>query len=62
MDLYVTFLLQFMFAFQQVFRRMETFAFSTSLEHITPIVKQNDFTATLRLLSSQTVAGAAVQE
>jgi uncharacterized protein with von Willebrand factor type A (vWA) domain len=53
MDLYVSFLLQFMYSFQQVFRRLETFAFSTSLEHITPIVKQNDFTATLRLLSSQ---------
>ncbi|CAN5557137.1 VWA domain-containing protein [soil metagenome] len=53
MDLYASFLLQFMYAFQQVFSRIETFAFSTSLEHITSILKQNDFTATLQLLSSR---------
>lgn len=53
MDLYASFLLQFMFAFQQVFGRIETFAFSTSLEYITHILKQNDFTATLRLLSTR---------
>lgn len=53
MDLYTSFLLQFMYAFQQVFRRLEAFAFSTSLEYITPLLKQNNFTATLLLLSSQ---------
>ena len=53
MDLYASFLLQFMFAFQQVFRRIETFAFSTSLQYITDLLKQNDFTAALRLLSAQ---------
>jgi len=53
MDLYASFLLQFIFAFQQVFSRIETFAFSTSLMHITHILKQNDFTTVLRLLSGQ---------
>lgn len=53
MDLYASFLLQFMFAFQQVFGRIETFAFSTSLQYVTDILKQNNFTATLRLLSAE---------
>jgi uncharacterized protein with von Willebrand factor type A (vWA) domain len=53
MDLYSSFLIQFMFAFQQVFSRIETFAFSTSLHYISGILKQNDFTTTLQLLSSQ---------
>lgn len=47
MDLYATFLLQFMFAFQQVYRKIETFTFSTSLQHITPLLKQPDFSTTL---------------
>ncbi|MEX2565709.1 MAG: VWA domain-containing protein, partial [Cyclobacteriaceae bacterium] len=53
MDLYASFLLQFMFAFQQVFGRIETFAFSTSLENITHLLKQNDFTTTLRSLGAR---------
>ncbi len=53
MDLYAKFLLQFMYAFQQVYNRIETFAFSTSLQYITPLLKQNDFNAALRLLSTQ---------
>jgi uncharacterized protein with von Willebrand factor type A (vWA) domain len=53
MDLYTLFLLQFMFAFQHVFNRIETFAFSTSLQYITNLLKQNDFTSALRLLSAQ---------
>ncbi len=53
MDLYAKFLLQFMYAFQQVYNRIETFAFSTSLQYITPLLKQNDFNAALRLLSIQ---------
>ena len=53
MDLYTSFLLQFMYAFQQVFCRIETFAFSTSLENITHLLKQSDFTTTLRLLGAR---------
>jgi uncharacterized protein with von Willebrand factor type A (vWA) domain len=53
MDLYATFLLQFMYAFQQVYRRVETFAFSTSLQCITALLKQNDFTKSMHELSSQ---------
>ncbi len=53
MDLYSTFLLQFMFAFQHVYNRMETFAFSTSLQCITQVLKQNDFGEAMRVLSAQ---------
>lgn len=53
MELYVSFLLQFMFAFQQVFGRIETFAFSTSLENITHLLKQHDFKETLYLLGAR---------
>ncbi len=53
MDLYAAFLLQFMYAFQQVYRRVETFAFSTSLQCITALLKQNDFTEAMHELSSQ---------
>ncbi|RYY19398.1 MAG: VWA domain-containing protein, partial [Chitinophagaceae bacterium] len=50
MDLYASFLLQFMYAFQQVFSRIETFAFSTSLQRISDIFKENDFHKTLQVL------------
>ncbi len=50
MDLYAAFLLQFMFAFQQVYRRMETFTFSTSLQCITTLLKQHDFKNAIELL------------
>lgn len=53
MELYAAFLLQFMYAFQQVYKRVETFAFSTSLQHITQLLKQNDFHAAMRVLSLQ---------
>ncbi|HSI77318.1 MAG TPA: VWA domain-containing protein [Lunatimonas sp.] len=53
MDLYVSFLLQFMYAFQRAFGRIETFAFSTSLENITHILKQNDFSDSLRSLGAR---------
>jgi len=39
MDLYSRFLIQFIYAFQSVFRRIETFVFSTSLYRITEILK-----------------------
>lgn len=53
MELYATFLLQFLYAFQQVYSRVETFAFSTSLEHITPLLKQKDFHAAMQELGIQ---------
>lgn len=53
MELYSSFLLQFMYAFQQVYQRMETFIFSTSLQRITPMLKQKHFNEALELLSME---------
>ncbi|HNP21897.1 MAG TPA: VWA domain-containing protein [Panacibacter sp.] len=53
MELYAGFLLQFMYAFQHVYRRVETFAFSTSLHHITALLRQNDFHDALKILSNK---------
>jgi uncharacterized protein with von Willebrand factor type A (vWA) domain len=53
MELYAAFLLQFLYAFQQVYLRMETFTFSTSLQRITPILKQKHFGDALELLSNE---------
>jgi uncharacterized protein with von Willebrand factor type A (vWA) domain len=50
MELYSAFLLQFMYAFQQVYRRMETFVFSTALQRITLLLKQKNFREALHLL------------
>ena len=54
MELYSAFLIQFMYAFQQVYRRMETFVFSTSLKRITPMLKQKNFPDAMHLLGSET--------
>lgn len=53
MELYSAFLLQFMYAFQQVYQRMETFIFSTSLQRITSMLKQKHFGEALELLSQE---------
>jgi len=53
MELYTVFLVQFMYAFQQVYKRMETFVFGTSLKRITPILKEQNFRATLDLLTEE---------
>lgn len=53
MDLYSAFLLQFMYAFQHVFARVETFTFSTSLQNITSSMQQFDYAKALQLLQSQ---------
>ena len=53
MELYAVFLIQFMYAFQQVYRRMETFVFSASLTRITGVLKQKNFREALHLLSSE---------
>ncbi|MBO9203730.1 MULTISPECIES: vWA domain-containing protein [Niastella] len=52
MELYSSFLLQFLYAFQQVYARMETFIFSTTLQRITPMLKQKYFQEALELLST----------
>lgn len=50
MELYTAFLIQFMYAFQQVYKRMETFTFGTSLKRITPFLKEKNFRDALHLL------------
>jgi uncharacterized protein with von Willebrand factor type A (vWA) domain len=50
MELYTTFLIQFMYSFQQVYSRMETFTFGTSLKRITPFLKEKNFREVLNLL------------
>ena len=53
MELYTVFLVQFMYAFQQVYKRMETFIFGTSLKRITPVLKEKNFRTTLQLLAEE---------
>ncbi len=50
MDLYSRFLLQFLFAVQSVFRRVETFTFSTRLTRITDYLKSRSYRQVLRRL------------
>ncbi|NKB71856.1 MAG: VWA domain-containing protein [Candidatus Latescibacteria bacterium] len=50
MDLYSRFLIQFVYGFQRAYRRLETFAFSTALHRITPVLRQRDLTQVLRRL------------
>ncbi len=50
MDLYSRFLLQFLFAVQSVFRRVETFAFSTRLTRITEHLRARSYRQVLRRL------------
>ncbi|OQP66115.1 vWA domain-containing protein [Niastella populi] len=52
MELYSAFLLQFMYAFQQVYQRMETFTFSTALQRLTPMLQQKHFGEALEWLSA----------
>ena len=53
MELYTAFLIQFMYAFQQVYGRMETFTFGTSLKRITSFLKENNFGEALYLLEAE---------
>ena len=52
MDLYSRFLLQFLYALQNVFGRVETFALSTRLTRITGYLKGRTYRQTLRALSA----------
>jgi uncharacterized protein len=54
MELYSAFLIQFMYSFQQVYRYIETFAFSTSLTRITTLWKQKNFHEAMHMLSNET--------
>jgi len=53
MELYSAFLIQFMYAFQQVYRRMETFVFSTSLKRVTWLLKQKNFSEAMQKLGTE---------
>ena len=52
MDLYSRFLIQFIYALQHAYRRIETFVFSTKLHHITPAMRGNDIDAALDELAA----------
>ena len=53
MELYTAFLIQFLYAFQQIFRRVETFTFSTDLQRITPLLRERNYEEALEVLSSR---------
>lgn len=53
MDLYSRFLIQFMYAFQTSFRRIETFVFSADLFRATNQLLQRDFKTALEKLSEE---------
>ena len=51
MDLYSRFLIQFLYAFQSVYRRIETFVFSTSLHRVTKVLQTEELEEALNLLA-----------
>ncbi|MBT3213777.1 MAG: VWA domain-containing protein [Deltaproteobacteria bacterium] len=51
MDLYSRFLIQFIYAFQSVYRRIETFVFSTALHRITETLRKEELYSALEKLS-----------
>ena len=51
MDLYSRFLIQFIYAFQSVYRRIETFVFGTSLHRITDILRDEELSIALGYIS-----------
>ena len=53
MDLYSRFLIQFIYAFQSVYRRIETFVFGTSLHRITDILRDEELSNALDSLSER---------
>jgi uncharacterized protein with von Willebrand factor type A (vWA) domain len=50
MDLYTAFLIQFLYAMQQVYRRTETFLFSTTIQRVTNVLKETNFDSVKQLL------------
>ena len=55
MDLYSAFLVQFIYAFQSVYRNIETFVFSNSIHRITNELKNKTFEEAMRELSQQII-------
>ena len=53
MDLYSRFLIQFLYAFQSVYRRIETFVFSTSLHRVTEVLRSEELDEALDQLAEQ---------
>ena len=53
MDLYSHMLVQFIYAFQNAYRNIESFVFSTSLYRVTELLKHHDFQAVLQAISEQ---------
>ena len=51
MDLYSRFLIQFIYAFQSVYKRIETFVFGTSLHRITDVLREEELSNALNSLS-----------
>ncbi len=51
MDLYSRFLVHFLYAFQSVYKRIETFVFSTSLHRVSGALRTGKFSEALRNLS-----------
>ncbi len=51
MDLYSQFLIQFIYAFQQNYRRIETFVFSTALHRVTEQLREDSFQAALQKMA-----------
>jgi uncharacterized protein len=69
MELYSRFFVQFMYAFQNIYKSIETFVFSTSLYRITAVLKERDFDKALEEAaaaapgwSSGTQIGASLQQ
>ena len=52
MDVYSRFLLQFLFALQHAFSRVETFTFSTRLTHVTPHLRGRSYLRALKNLAA----------
>lgn len=52
MDVYSRFLLQFLFALQHSFNRVETFTFSTRLTHVTPYLRGRSYLWALKNLTA----------
>ena len=54
MELYSRFLIQFLYAFQHVYRRIETFVFNTSIYHVSPQLVHKNFDRALKDLTKST--------
>jgi uncharacterized protein with von Willebrand factor type A (vWA) domain len=53
MEVFSSFTVQLLYAFQTVYRSIETFVFGTELHHITRLLKHHSFEESLELLSDQ---------